>query len=426
MNPKRAIIWGGTIIVVILAVTWGWRWWQQRSPATQSETGGQTNTLFPSGQTRPSNIVIIPGATSTVATSTDDEQLADRSGKFFRVTTKPVGGVISLGQGTSSAIIYVEKATGHLYRLAANTAGPERISNTTIPKIYRLLGGQNATSTQIIFQYLKDNSVQTFSGRLSLASSTSGQDFLDRTAELAPLSGGPLSQNIKELAISPQHDQLFTLEISGNDNVGYVSKIDGSKKEVLFHSPYPDWRAGWATSSVIALSTKAGPGIPGALFLFNLKTKNWEKIASDVPDLTVRLSPRLDRAVYSGYGQNGLTFGFYDLKQHFFGRLDIRTWADKCVWNQQGTVVYCAVPADLPAGYRYPDDWYRGEVALSDNIWRLDPTTNRAEIVFSPAAANLGLSIDADNLVLTPDESTLYLINRHDNNLWALNVGEGF
>ncbi len=320
----------------------------------------------------------------------------------------------------------MEKATGHLYRLGSNAVGPERISNTTIPKIYRLWGGQGASSTQIIFQYLKDNKVQTFSGELKLPSSAPGEDFLNQASELEPLSGAALGQNVRDLAVSPKQNQLFTLETAGNDNVGYISQIDGSKKEVLFHSAYPEWQTKWASSSAIAISTKPGFNVSGALFLIDLKTKNWRQIMSGVPGLTALISPSLDRVIYSGYSQGGLIFGFYDIKQRFFGRLDIRTWADKCVWNRAGTIVYCAVPTNLPAGYQYPDDWYRGEINLSDNIWKLDPVTGQSEIVFSPSTANLGSSIDASNLLLTPDETTLYLINRKDNNLWSLSLGTTF
>lgn len=389
------------------------------------------NDLFPSGE-------IISGlsgeqssvssTTTVIGNDTDDDLTTtiDRSGRFFQVTTRPIGGLALVGNGTSSAVILVERATGHLYRVSASAVSLERISNTTIPKIYRLTGGQTGTSTQIIFQYLKGNRIQTFSGNLSLIDPMNEDGFLNQNRELEPLSGEFLPQDIEDLAVSPRQNKLFWIEIVNKETFGYLANTNGDKKELLFRSPYPEWRASWATSSVLAIQTRAAQSVDGSLYFVNTETKKWEPVITDVPGLTTLVSPSLKYIIYSGDSERGLVFGFYDVKKHFFNRLNLQTWADKCVWSQSGTVAYCAAPSNLLHGYQYPDDWYRGEVKLADNIWKLDILNNQTEIVFSPATANLGETIDASNLLLSPDEKVLYLTNRIDNNLWALNLETGF
>ncbi|MCC6290666.1 hypothetical protein IT398_01180 [Candidatus Nomurabacteria bacterium] len=426
-RKKLTIIIGAVIVLVLIVVLVTTK---NNEKTAEPELDQVTvNDLFPSGEMRPGLLNEQGVSSTTIATNIDNvENLAtiDRSGRFFQVTTRPIGGLVRLGTGTSSTVIVVEKATGHLYRVSTNAVSLERISNTTIPKIYRLIGGQTGTSTQIIFQYLKGNRIQTFSGNLELTSATNEDGFLNQSRELEPLSGGFLAQDIEDIVTSPKQNKLFWLETVNKEMLGYLANTNGDKKELIFRSPYPEWRASWATSSVLAIQTRSAQSVDGSLYFIDIETKKWEPIITGVPGLTTLVSPSLKHIIYSGDSDRGLVFGFYDAKKHLFNRLNLQTWADKCVWNQSGIIAYCAAPSTLPPGHQYPDDWYRGEVRLADNIWKLDASNNQTEIIFSPATANLGEKIDANNLLLSPDERILYLTNRNDNNLWALNLETGF
>lgn len=425
MNYKKLII----SALIFIAITSGLTLWLKNKELSSSNSNKQADqSFFPVGEERPSTVTSgpSPNQTATSTASSTEPRLSDKSGRFSRLTTKPVGGLAIVGQATSSALIYADRASGHLFRLANTTAGAERVSNTTIPKIYRLLGAQTGTSTRIIFQYPKDGNLVTFSGKLDLSEASLGEGFLENQSTLTPVSGITLSPNIADIAVSPKQNQLATLELVGNETVVSVMNPDGSKKETLLRSPYQEWRLHWATSTHLALTTRSARDVTGGLWLFQLKNKSWERVMAGVPGLTALISPKLDKVIYSGTGQNGLTFGFYDRQKDFFGTLDIQTWADKCVWTRGSVIAYCAVPSSLPSSYSYPDDWYRGEVSLADNLWRLNATTNRAEIIFSPSAAKLGVEIDASNLTLSSDEKTLFLINRRDGTLWSLSLDSGF
>jgi hypothetical protein len=421
---KRYLAIGG---VVIILAGLGLMWWLDReAPAVETATIPTTDQpIFPVGDTRDNpGINLPPAATST---EIDNNESRDPSGRFVRISSKPVGGAAIIGTGTSSALVYVERATGHLYRFRAEAGGAERISNTTIPRVYQLSAGMSGTSTRIAFQYLKEGQVQSFLGQYNLDTQIVGDEFLTPSSNVATSSKGEfLPSNISSLSLNAKTKQTFWLERGANELVGYLADWNGQKKEAVWRSAHPEWSATWASSTTIALLTKPSADTNGSLYYFNTKDKKTTPVITNVPGLTALVSPKLDQVLYSAQGPSGVVTGFYDTKDRFFGRFEIQTWADKCVWEHSGAGVYCAVPTLLPNNFQYPDSWYRGEVTTSDNIWHFDLATNRSEIIFNPTQAGLRTTIDADNLLLSDNNKTLYLTNRNTQQLWGLNLQTAF
>lgn len=439
MNRQR-IIFTTVIIFVSLFLVWlGLRMFRdQVMPGEEIATS--TAPIFPSGEIRPDDLGqnsffdhLSTSTSSEPNFNTDELPPSERTGRFYRVSNRPIGGAILLGAGTTSNLIYVEKSTGHLFHLIGTAITPERISNTTIPKIYKLTAGRTGTTTHIAFQYLKDDQIQTFLGRVSLPDKTLGEAFLnnpnsdDNAPTTEAIAGTLLAGKITGLAVAPTLDKLLLLEAATNNLQTYVVLFDlkNSKRETLVTLPLTEWHASWLTSDVIAFQTKSASNYPGSLYFYYVKTKKLELIVNNVPGLTALPSPKLDKIFYSGQVDNRLVAGFYAPAQKFFSRLNIQTWAEKCVWNATGTTLYCAAPSSLTAG-DYPDLWYRGETSLSDNLWKIDPAGGKSELIFNPSLGQTGLQIDAERLILSSDESTLYLGNRQDGNLWALSLAGSF
>lgn len=413
--------------VLILLIGLGLMWWLDRAAPLPEVTPvpPSTSGLFPPGDDRP--LPTPPSSISASSTEPEDGTLTDRSGRFFRLSSKPVGGAIILNSASSSDLVYVERATGHLYRFRPQAGGAERISNTTIPKVYNLAGGTAGTSTRIAFQYLKDGQIQSFLSYFNLSATRVGDDFLSPSNPATSASQGSfLPTKLLSLSFSPANRQLFWLERGGNEVVGYLTDWNGEKKEAIWRSPHPEWQATWIATSTIALSTSPSVEANGSLYYLTPKTKKLEAIITNVPGLTVLPSPKLDQVLYSAQGQGRLITGLYSVAERFYGRFEIQTWADKCVWEESGTGVYCAVPTNLSANYQYPDSWYRGEVSTNDNIWRFDVTTGRGEIIFNPSQSGLNITLDADNLLLSADGGRLYLNNRSTGQLWGLNLQTAF
>lgn len=422
-NRRKLILISSTILALVLVSIFVWFGFRNKRVALDATRTATEAELFPSGEFLPSQDTLnLNNASST--TPIEEAPTSDATGRFYSVSTRPVGGLVLVGQATSSSLIYVEKTTGHLYRLRPGIAA-ERISNTTIPKVQWVSGGQSGTSTTLILRHPRDGRLQTFLGNIALQPTSAGDNFLTNPDEnLPPLEGALRSPEILSLAVSPTQEQFVWLEPSGNESVLYLANLDGSQQETLFRSPYSEWQIAWASSTTLALQSRTSALANGSLYFWNLRTKAFQPIITNVLGLSTLVGPDLNQILYSGLGEQGLVFGVYNRVSKLFGRLSIRTWPEKCVWSRDGVVAYCAVPNNLSNAYRYPDDWYRGEVTINDNIWKIDTVSGQNEIIFSPTTANLNISLDAEKLLLNEEETTLYLTNRYDQRLWALTLHE--
>lgn len=91
----------------------------------------------------------------------------------------------------------------------------------------------------------------------------------------------------------------------------------------------------------------------------------------------------------------------------------LNTWADKCTFAST-TVVYCAVPVELPRGAGlYP------AVAgnTPDQLWRVDLVTGGRERTAIPEGSHT-----IDNLVASSDGRYLYFTNRLSGQLYKINL----
>jgi hypothetical protein len=117
-------------------------WWTtpQSGNALPSTLPAATSSpsLFPSGNTR-TPITPVSGNNQTptlntnpaAGTSVSSEGSSNLNSPLYQISTKPVSGLFVAGTGATSSLVYVEKATGHLYQVAPASRLPTRISNTT-------------------------------------------------------------------------------------------------------------------------------------------------------------------------------------------------------------------------------------------------------------------------------------------------------
>jgi hypothetical protein len=97
------------------------------------------------------------------------------------------------------------------------------------------------------------------------------------------------------------------------------------------------------------------------------------------------------------------------------------TLAEKCIWSiQKRSTLYCAAPAE-GIGNGEPDLWYKGMTHFTDRIWRFDTDTDFSDVLSDPKK-DFNISIDAENLFLSPKEEYLFFQNKNDLTLWALKL----
>src|SRR3989344_5108887 len=223
------------------------------------------------------------------------------------------------------------------------------------------------------------------------------------------------------VAVAPDGASLAILEVTAAGN--RVSQIDwsGQTRAELFNLPLRELVLSWPASSTLAVQTRASAAAAGLLYLYDLKTKKLTPTINNVFGLAAKLSPDGRFVAYSGLAENRVFTAIYDREDKSVARLSLTTLIEKCVWANLTPTLFCAVPGGLPSA-NYPDQWYQGRAALSDNFWQFDAVTKQSKLLYNPVQNNLKEEVDGFKLLTGPTDQQLYLINKNDLHLWALDL----
>jgi hypothetical protein len=419
-SGKRIVIVITIIIVVVIAVL-GWMIYTGRG----GTIGDQIRNILPFGQGGGER-------TGNVATSTDNGGGGMITGEgsqpliaLRKLHNSPVAGIFSFikqstGTTTKDILVrYIERGLGHIYETNMSTLKEERISNETRLKIYEALWGNGGSG--VVIRYLngeKSDVVQTYSMILRDIKNATTTDEGKRVESI----GVFLPENITEVAISQEKgDRMFYILPVGDSSVGITAGFDGKKQVQVFDSPLKEWLPLWPNDNLVTLTSKPSQNVPGFMYFLDTPTGKTTKILGGISGLTTLTSPDGKNVLYSESTSSGIGLYVYDVARDIRTRLSLITLPDKCVWSRlKKGVVYCGVPQTLP-GASYPDAWYQGTVTFSDDIWMIDTQSGTTTLI-APLSKLAGIDIDATKLILSPDESFLFFVNKKDSIPWSLNL----
>jgi hypothetical protein len=358
---------------------------------------------------------LFPFGNETVPEETEEEEevvTPAPTGERYtlrQLSTAPVAGVIVYTQGSDTVVRYVERATGHVYDIAATGGSAKRVSNTTVPKVYEARWLPSARTA--ILRYLDSDGESIVSYAALLRSSGSEESRFEGTF---------LPRNLKDLALSPGGRIAYLTKTSSGGTIT-AADPDGRRSQVLVTLPFSSWLLSWPATSTIAVTTTPSARAFGFLYFLNTTSSRLTKVLGDVPGLTATVNQPLTKVVYSESGERGITTKSLDIKSGAVTELPLQTLpAEKCVWSATRSItLYCAAPFDIPPG-DYPDLWYQGLVSFSDNLWELDLESGSATLLSLLSEEEGGM--DATGLRLSPDESFLTFINKNDSSLWSLEL----
>lgn len=379
------------------------------------------------------NVLVKPTPNPTESTTTKKEDVINNNTqqtlpKLRQISLTPVGSMFASTtklkiDPTSSTTVeativrYVDRGTGHVYQ--ANDISPlvEKISNTTLPKIYE--GYWNKNLNLAILRYLKENTdtVTNFYAELRQT-----PDSISTSTTPFEIKGRYLSPEINQIAVSPTGEKVFTWNTENSMGIGYVSSFDEKNKTKIFESPITQVNIDWPEQSTVTITTKGLSNSDGYSYKINTKTTETKKILGNVRGLSVKMSSDGKQVIYSSGGKN-ISTKILNIKDNSSSEIIFSTLVDKCVWSKiRKNEIYCAVPIEIPDA-SYPEDWYKGSVLFTDQIWILD--TNTKEVHLLANLLNLSKSlIDATQLTLDPKENFLYFINKRDLSLWSLDLNQ--
>ncbi len=356
--------------------------------------------LFPFGNNEV--VTETPFATSTPSI-TPDQVVQNFEQTVRLISDEPVAGSIFIKNQRGDIVRYIEKATGHIFDVPTFENTNTRISNTTIPQIHTALFTENGAG--FIAQYIKnDDSTETLYGKIT------GSDT-EKT-----VTGTLLSRSITSFTVSPNTQNIFTLEKTSRGSEGYISLPDGTKKKLIWDSPLREFVPQFISATHIGLQSKPHMSAYGLFFDINTQNANETVLISNQLNLTTLPNQKQPHVAYS----NNIALFNLNTTTNTSTELSPYTYPEKCVWGNTKLFLYCAVPeSTLGSGSLYA--WYRGEISFSDSIWEYDVVANTARKLVD-LEDRAGRTIDVSTISINQTDTLLLIQSKTDDSLWTVTI----
>lgn len=369
-------------------------------------TGGATITTAPGSTSLPiagqSTVTDVGAGTPTLSGGTPVSIISPR---LVKISAGPVvpGEAILTRPGTASSspqttVKYIERQSGNVFSYDTSASTITRLSNRTIPGIQSAAWLPNASIAFV--RYLSGANFSTINTYALSASSTAGFFF---------------PQNINDISVSPT--SVLTLASGSNGSAVSVTRTDGTHATEIFTTPLSSIRVSFAGKNQYLVFTKPSVTLSGDAFLVD-SSGNFSRIAGPLNGLVALASPS-GKWLLVSYTLDGIMqMQLVSTMNGSSLQLPVATIADKCVWANDDSSIYCGIPMSPPTGSAYPDDWYQGAVHFSDRIWKIDTEGRYAQLVLD-FNKETNDELDAEALAVDPQNTTLVFVNKNDGSLWS-------
>ncbi|MFH1226175.1 MAG: hypothetical protein V1684_02750 [bacterium] len=291
------------------------------------------------------------------------------------------------GTPPAGGLTYYQPKTNQFYRLTAD--GQSQL--LTDKKFYNV--------SNVVWAPNQDKAILEYpDGSKTVYDFNTGQQVsLPKHWQDFDFSGGGDQIVAKSLGLDPENRWLIVSNADGSQ----AKKIEplGENEDIV--------TVGWSPNNqVIATYVKGIDFDRQDLFFVGLNNENFKKTTIEGRGFQGLWSSQGDRMLYSVYNSNnGLRPELWvvDAQGDSIGnnrrRLQIQTWADKCVFAGN-TTLYCGVPESLEEGSGLFPQLAN---STTDRLYRIDLKTNSQEMIAQP---NGDYAID--KLLIAPDQSALY------------------
>lgn len=298
---------------------------------------------------------------------------------------------------------YTDQETGIVYEQDSKHT-EIRLTNTTIPNTYEALFSSDGV--HILFRFLD----------------TDQQTILTYVASLAPKTTAPTDltgyftyQNIKNIQISTDGNS-FVYTRPKPVGVDVVTTLFNNKKDtLLFSSPISEWVVDSINKSTI-LTTKPTGLFDGYSYTIENTTLAYSKTLSG-RGLTQKTTNDGLYKIYSTTNTGTPNIFILNTKNNNIYDTGIKTLSEKCVYNLN--MYYCAVPANIQTS-TYPDTWYQGTTTFNDDLWVIEPATQKLTYI-EHLKTNVD-GIDATNLQIDSTGKRIYFTDKKTSLLWAFDL----
>jgi hypothetical protein len=392
---KRLILILGITLIITLSVVWGYLLF-----FGTPESASNFFANFDFGNSEEVGVVeTFPEVLSEEGV--DGEVLA--LSQLRQLTTKPVVGYTEVTATTSSStfVYYIEAGTGHIYSLDTITGTEIRLSNITVPNAQAGFIANNGRTAVI-------QSGQPGEGSLTVI-------------ELS----GLVDKSTSYLVVNDAFD--FTLTESGEvlyttvvdfGLTAFSFRLDTKARANLFSLPFQEAVVRWGKTSSAEhyVFPKVATQLEGYLYKINsgsllrlpLSGFGFSAIASS------------DLLLVNYVENNENESRLFDEVSNNFAGLGINIIPDKCgVTNHSQIFILCGVPDQNLVPAAATNDWQKGVLRFSDELWGIGKTGLEVETFFFGKLSNESsreLDVTQPNLF---EGGNLYFINKSDRTLWT-------
>ncbi len=306
--------------------------------------------------------------------------------------------------GTNGKTVkYYTQASGNIFESDFNGGNLKKISSVTLNNLIKAIWSPD--KEKVIGIFTDKDKIKKYVYNYSI-----GQSSL-------------LNERIGYIAWSPDSKKIayqFS-DVSGEQNNISTADPDGTNWKNIFKTRLDNLIVEWPSQEKISLRQPPSGLAQGILYAVDSVSGDFNKILSDLFGLNAKWSPKADKILYSTTDERGRNpqINLADGKGANFKDLKMSGIVDKCVWGNDDRTIYCALPQEISDYAVWPDDYYKGLMVLADDFYKINLETNeKIKIIGSTDQ----ISIDAQELFLSPKEDYLFFINRIDGLLYSLKL----
>ena len=372
--------------------------------------------ILPFGKPTPADDTIVTNPDN--GNSTYDDTGSQNAQKLTRITHEPVAGArLVTDENGKTTVKYVEQKTGDIYEYSLEDETSERILQQTLLGIHSALWSKNGNST--ILRFLKteetgDDTIKTY--LLSLENN-------DGMSSTTSSVGKFLPDNLQEVVMSPANSEkiIYLQENNGGSFIMSENIVKDEERQQLFASSLNEWLVEWPKEDLILITTKPSYNIDGYSYFVDPENGEMKKVLGEIKGLTTLISPDATKILYAKSEKKLFDLVVYNVETKTETSLGLNTLPEKCVWGgENSNLLYCAV-SNFSDNTNLPDDWYKGKISFSDELWLINTETGKSGIL-TPTKGFSGEGIDIIEISLSPNNDHLLFKNKKDGSLWMLKL----
>jgi hypothetical protein len=304
---------------------------------------------------------------------------------------------------TTTKVRFVEGLSGNIFEYDIASSTSKKLTNTLIPKIEEAFFLDNGNSVILRYPDKDGISIESF-----LAS-------IPKSSSVDKLSGYFLPQNILGLSPGLKPSDFFYLAKTKNSGVvGNIYNTKTKEDKRVFSSDFSEWVPTY-TEAGVYLNTKASDGIEGFIYLQNIVSNSFTKIAGNRNTITSLPSYTGERVLMAF----GTDLYIYNKKTSSYISVgEIKTLPEKCVWIPGEENILCAAPESL-GDAPILKNWYQGKTSFSDKLFLIN-TNSGSAISLQPVKdlSKTEPSLDIINLSISKDGKYIVFLNKKDKTPW--------